>query len=268
MKTSIKTLLAVTTLAAAAQAGAQVTLYQDNDFGGASIAVQRRMPSLGDYGFNDRASSMIIQRDRWEVCEDATYNGRCVVLGPGRYPSLGSMGLNDRVSSLRAVNVASRFDRDDDRPGPDNRSGDYRRRNNERLYSANVTNVRAVMGTPEQRCWMEREQVPVERRANVPGAVAGALIGGILGHQIGGGSGRDLATVGGVVAGGAVGANVNRGGGTTTREVQRCANASGPGKPEYWDVTYVFRGQEHHMQTTQPPGKTVMVNGQGEPRIS
>ncbi len=32
---------------------------------------------------------------------------------------------------------------------------DYRRRENERLYEANVTYVRAVVGPPQQRCWVE-----------------------------------------------------------------------------------------------------------------
>ena len=57
---------------------------------------------------------------------------------------------------------------------------EYRQRANERVYEAPVTSVRAVMGPPEQRCWVEREQV-VERGkdvAAVGGAVAGALIGG------------------------------------------------------------------------------------------
>ena len=39
-----------------------------------------------------------------------------------------------------------------------------------------------------------------------------------------------------------------------------------PGRPEFWDVTYKFRGQEHRMQMTDPPGPTVTVNGLGEPR--
>jgi hypothetical protein len=43
------------------------------------------------------------------------------------------------------------------------------------LYEANVTHVRAVVGTPEQRCWVEREQIPQDQHsANVPAAVAGA----------------------------------------------------------------------------------------------
>ena len=114
------------------------------------------------------------------------------------------------------------------------------------MYEADVTSVRAVLGTPEQRCWVERGQVSQERSgANVPGAIAGAIIGGILGHQIGSGRGNDVATVGGVVAGGVVGANVGRDGGTQTYapDVKRCENVPGSGQPDYWDVTYNFRGR-------------------------
>ena len=147
---------------------------------------------------------------------------------------------------------------------------DDHRRNNERLYQANVTSVRAVVGPPEQRCWIEREQVVQDRGgANVPAAIVGAVIGGVLGHQIGGGRGQDIATAGGAVAGAAIGANIGRDGGgqqVHTQDVQRCASVPSQGRPDYWDVTYNFRGQEHRVQMTAPPGPTVTVNGQGEPR--
>jgi len=130
--------------------------------------------------------------------------------------------------------------------------------------------VRAVVGTPEQRCWVEREQVAQDRRnANVPAAIAGAIIGGILGHQVGGGRGQDIATAGGAVAGAAVGANIGRDGGgqqMQTQDVQRCESAPSQARPDYWDVTYNFRGQEYRMQMTASPGPTVTVNERGEPR--
>ena len=80
--------------------------------------------------------------------------------------------------------------------------------------------------------------------------------------------GRDLATGIGVVAGAAIGCNSGRGGDqqTTARNVQRCSSTPGAMRPTYWDVTYNFRGVEHHVQTTSPPGATVSVNEQGEPR--
>lgn len=148
---------------------------------------------------------------------------------------------------------------------------DYRRRDRERLYDAPVTSVRAVLGQSGQRCWIERENVSQPRGpANMPGAVVGAVVGGILGHQIGGGSGRDIATAGGVVAGAVVGSNVGRSGaygGTQTQDVQRCTTDHSRSTPDYWDVTYNFRGIDHRVQMTEPPGRTITVNGDGEPRI-
>jgi uncharacterized protein YcfJ len=150
---------------------------------------------------------------------------------------------------------------------------DNRRRNNERLYQADVTSVRAVVGPPEQRCWIDREQVQIQDRStslNVPGALIGAVIGGVLGHQIGSGSGNTVATVGGAVAGGAVGSQVGRIGGgqqqAQTRDVQRCESVPSQSRPDHWDVTYNFRGQEHHIQTTTQPGPMITVNERGEPR--
>ena len=103
----------------------------------------------------------------------------------------------------------------------------------------------------------------------VPSAILGAVIGGILGHQIGGGSGRDIATAGGAVAGAAVGANNARdrnGQQTISRNVQRCAGVPSQTHPDYWDVSYRFRGIEHNVQMNTPPGPTVTVNRRGEPR--
>lgn len=142
---------------------------------------------------------------------------------------------------------------------------DYRRRPNETLYEVPVTSSRAMYGPTGQRCWMEREEV--ERRRSVPGAIVGGVIGGILGHQIGGGSGRDIATVGGAVGGAVIGSNVGRNNQPQTREVQRCTTVSDNNMPEYWDVTYNFRGVQHSVQMTSPPGRTILVNGNGEPRI-
>ncbi len=249
-----------------APATPQIAFYEEEGFRGRHFTATQEVRNFQRYGFNDRASSAVVLGDRWEVCEDARFGGRCVVLRPGRYPSLSAMGLNDRVSSARTVNRNTRIQ--DNRYAPTSVAVyDNRRRQNEQLFQANVTSVRAVVGPPEQRCWIEREQVVQERSgANVPGAIVGAIIGGVLGHQVGGGSGKDIATAGGTVAGAAIGANVGRGGQqVVTQDVQRCTSVPSQ-RPEFWDVTYVFRGQEHRMQTTFPPGPTVTVNARGEPR--
>jgi uncharacterized protein YcfJ len=49
--------------------------------------------------------------------------------------------------------------------------------------------------------------------------------------------------------------------------VQRCESRPSQARPEFWDVTYNFRGQEHRVQMTAPPGQTVTVNRDGEPRV-
>lgn len=266
MKSFFKATVVANALVFAAQAGAQIIFYEHDDFQGRSITTSKPVDTLSRSGFNDRASSAIVLKDRWEVCDDAYYGGRCVVLRQGRYPSLSAMGLNDRVSSTREVHREARIDDARYAPQPPYPVYDSRRRSGERLYQANITSVRAVVGPPTQRCWMEREEVSNKGAPNVGGALAGALIGGVLGHQIGNGSGRDIATVGGAVVGGAIGSNVGRDSGPTTRDVQRCATTANTSKPEFWDVTYKFRGQEHRMQVTAPPGNTVTVNAQGEPR--
>jgi len=269
MNAVLRSAVALATLAISTQAAAEVIFYERESFQGQSFTTKKQVGNFERFGFNDRASSAVVLEERWEVCEDVKFSGRCVILRPGRYRSLSAMGLNDRVSSVRIVKRDARVD--DNRYAPEPVPVyDNRRRREERLYEANVTTVRAVVGSPEQRCWVEREQVPQAQQTdfNTTGAVVGALIGGVLGHQVGSGSGNTAATIGGAVAGGAVGGNVGRIGGAQqaqTRDVQRCASVPSQ-TPSYWDVTYNFRGQEHHMQTTTPPGQTVTVNGRGEPR--
>ena len=254
---------------APAPLASQVTFYEHESFAGRAFSTEEQVVNLRHSGFNDRASSAVVLVDRWEVCEDALFKGRCVVLRPGRYPSLAAMGLNDRVSSVRAVSSNARIDEHRYAPAPA-AAYDYRRRHGERLFEVPVKSARAVVGTPEQRCWVEQEQIPQARgNASASSAIVGAVIGGIIGHQIGGGTGRDLATVGGAVAGAAVGANVGRDGGGQqgqVRDVQRCENVPGQAHADYWDVTYEFRGQEHRVQMTERPGRTITVNEQGEPR--
>jgi uncharacterized protein YcfJ len=243
-------------------ASAQVTLYEREDYRGRTFQTDDPVRDMRDRGFNDRASSAIVDRSDWEVCEDPGFRGRCVVLRQGSYDSLRGMGLNDRISSVRRVDGR----RSHRNRAPEPTAGaiyEYRQRPNERTFDARVTSVHAVMGPPEQRCWVERQEV--RDRPNAGGAVIGALLGGVIGHQIGAGRGRDVATIGGAAVGGVIGANAGRDDRGDVRDVQRCENVS-DAAPAYWDVTYRFRDDEHRMQMSSPPGDTVRVNEDGEPR--
>ena len=238
---------------------------------------------------------MVVDRGRWEVCEHARFEGRCVVLKHGSYPSLRQIGLNNRISSARPMQGRD-HDHDHgrghgrDHEGPPPVVVMVAPREQPRamivpvqpvapvavyeparpaFFDVPVTSVRAVVGPPSQRCWIDREQVAQPRRGepNVGGAVVGGIVGGILGHQIGSGSGKDLATAGGVIAGAAIGANVNRGEGGVAyvdRDVQRCQTVTNT-KPEYWAVTYFHRGVEHRVQMASAPGATIRINAEGAP---
>ncbi len=257
--------MAVTAAVLAAQASAQVVFYEHENFGGRSFSTENEVRNFQKYGFNDRASSVVVLRDRWEACEDSQFRGRCIVLRPGRYPALAAMGMNDRISSVRMIGEEVRIEPERYAPEPMPIYDNHRRRS-ERLFEANVVSVHAVVGPPEKRCWVEHQQVVTPSQPNVGGAVVGALLGGILGHQVGGGRGKDVATAGGAVAGAAIGANAGGGSQVRNQDVERCANVPSQARPEYWDVIYEFRGVEHRIQTTVPPGSTVTVNEQGEPR--
>ena len=86
---------------AATQASAQVRLFEDSNFRGRSVTVDRPLGNLERLDFNDRASSAVVRSGTWELCSDGRFGGRCVALRPGRYASLESMGMNDQVSSVR-----------------------------------------------------------------------------------------------------------------------------------------------------------------------
>jgi uncharacterized protein YcfJ len=170
------------------------------------------------------------------------------------------------AAQLQAADAQRQADEAQRLAAADPAAYDYRRRPNEPLYEAPVTSVRAVVGPPQQRCWVERQVVDTSTGGvNVPGAVVGGVVGGILGHEVGSGRGRDWATGIGAATGAVVGANVQPP--VYTQDVQRCATVASPGGLDYWDVTYDFGGYEHRVQTTTAPGRTILVNAQGEPRI-
>jgi hypothetical protein len=83
--------------------GARVILYQQPGFGGRRIAVtQDFMPNFASTGFNDRASSLRVERGYWMFCSDADFRGTCRTFGPGDYPNLPA-GLNNQISSGRRI---------------------------------------------------------------------------------------------------------------------------------------------------------------------
>ena len=85
----------------AAVAG-DITVYQQSDFRGNSLTLQRAAPDLEGSGFSDTASSVIVRSGLWEACNQAYFNGTCVRLTPGQYNAFqGTLG--DGIASVREV---------------------------------------------------------------------------------------------------------------------------------------------------------------------
>lgn len=260
MQRSLQAVLAASALAFAAHASAGLTFYAGESFAGRSFFIDQPVGDFYGIGRRETASSVYVEQGRWELCSEPGFHGRCIVLRPGGYARLKDFGLNNTVASARPLRDDRRYDNEVVVPVQRPEYA-YRRRHEERLYDVPVSEVRAVMGPPQERCWIERQ--PVAQQPNVGGAVLGGVVGGILGHQVGGGSGRDLATAGGAVAGAVVGSNM--GGGARAQDVRRCHTVHNEA-PAYYDVAYNFRGLQHHVQMAQPPGQVLRVNERGEPR--
>jgi len=151
--------------------------------------------------------------------------------------------------------------------------------------SALVLSVRPVTErTPVNReeCWSEHrrgyEERTVTRQDNgAPigaATVLGAIAGGVLGHQVGGGHGKDAATVGGAVVGGLVGNQIDRDQGNVvppsqsveverrpvTREVERCRTVQEVREVAVgYDVRYRYGNREFVTRLPYDPGRHVKV---------
>lgn len=164
MNRHLRTAIAVATLLAAGHAAAQVTFYEGEGFRGRAFTTARPVANFDRAGFNDRASSVVVEHGNWEACENARFDGRCVLLREGSYDSLRALGMNDRISSVRPADNRRHYDNE---PQPmASAQYDYRRRANERVFDAPVTSVHAVMGQATEHCWVERQQVAEPSRGD------------------------------------------------------------------------------------------------------
>jgi hypothetical protein len=95
-------LLVALGLGAASARGAEITLYERANFGGAQLTLRGYTPNFTGTGFNDRVSSIVVTAGRWELCSDPDFKGSCAVFGPGEYPTIDRR-LSDHYSSAREL---------------------------------------------------------------------------------------------------------------------------------------------------------------------
>ena len=143
--------------------------------------------------------------------------------------------------------------------------------------NARVSNVEPRyenVRVPRQECTNQWVNEPRETRRGgreYGGAVLGGVAGAVLGHQVGGGHGRDAATVIGAALGAFTGDRLaNRGGWDepeqAAREVTTCRNVEDvQSRINGYQVTYDYRGQQFTTLMNENPGQFVKVRVSVEP---
>ena len=121
----------------------------------------------------------------------------------------------------------------------------------------------ATTSRPRQVCQNEQVAVPetYKDKHQIGGAVVGGLVGALAGHQIGGGKGKTLATLGGAAAGAFAGHEIqkkhqeNNATQMETRNVCRTVtDKTTSTKTVGYDVTYTLNGQTGHVRMDHNPG--------------
>lgn len=127
---------------------------------------------------------------------------------------------------------------------------------------AEVIAVDAVTETvkiPREECReiAVQARAPVQDEHRVAGTALGAIAGGLLGNQVGGGSGKTLATVAGAAAGGYAGNRAQKSmqeSDTVTRMETRCQTVNDTETRTLgYDVRYRLDDKEGVVRVAQPP---------------
>ncbi len=128
-----------------------------------------------------------------------------------------------------------------------------------------VTEVTKTVSTPREECHDEvvTRQRPVQDDKRIAGTAIGAVVGGLLGNQVGGGSGKKLATIAGAAAGGYAGNQVQKNlqEKDTYTETQRVCNTVTDTHQEVvgFDVEYRLGEQVATVRMDHRPGDTLPV---------
>ncbi|TBR39156.1 MULTISPECIES: glycine zipper 2TM domain-containing protein [Dyella] len=129
-----------------------------------------------------------------------------------------------------------------------------------------VTPIREAAEAAKQVCKDEvvTQRAPVKDQHQIAGTAIGAVAGGLLGNQVGGGKGRTLATVAGAVGGGYAGHEIqkNHQQNNVTSSVQRkCQTVQGNSgdKIVAYDVAYEYNGVTRTVRMDHDPGDRVQI---------
>ena len=133
-----------------------------------------------------------------------------------------------------------------------------------------VQPIKETIKTPREVCKdvAVTRQAPVKDQHQIAGTAIGAVVGGLLGNQVGGGNGKKIATVAGAVGGGYAGNKVQEGmqeRDTYTTTETRCHKVTDTSeKLVGYDVKYQLDGKIGQVRMDRDPGMQIPVNDQGQ----
>lgn len=128
-----------------------------------------------------------------------------------------------------------------------------------------VDPVRKTVTNPRQVCHDEvvTHSEPPKDQHQIAGTAIGAVAGGLLGNQVGGGKGKTLATVAGAVAGGYAGKKIQekrQHANVTTTTERQCETVNDTStKVVGYDVRYEYNGVTRTVRMDHDPGDRVQV---------
>lgn len=133
-----------------------------------------------------------------------------------------------------------------------------------------VQPVKQTVKTPREVCKdvTVTRQAPVKDQHQIAGTVLGAVAGGLLGNQIGGGNGKKIATVAGAVGGGYAGNKVQEGmqnRDTYTTTQTRCNTVNDLSeKVVGYDVKYSIGDKVGQVRMERDPGSQIPLDENGK----
>lgn len=133
-----------------------------------------------------------------------------------------------------------------------------------------VQPVKETVRTPREVCQdvTVTRQRPVQDQHQIAGTAIGAVVGGLLGNQVGGGNGKKIATVAGAVGGGYAGNKVQEGmqaRDTYTTTETRCKTVTDTSeKLVGYDVKYQLDGKIGQVRMERDPGAQIPVSKDGQ----
>lgn len=119
------------------------------------------------------------------------------------------------------------------------------------------TAVYQQVTVPRQTC--SQAQVIVQNPSSGAGALMGAIAGGAVGSQIGGGSGQALATMVGFIGGAVMGDKIENPGSQLQNQTTCSTQNVYENRLVGYNVVYEYAGKQYSVQLPQDPGPTIQV---------